>query len=295
MAEEAADIHRALEAAVRAAREGGKIARARLGDPGYLRWKGHRDVTSEASLHIQEAIASILQSEFPDFGILAEEGPEDAPLPVDAPHLWIVDPVCGSLNFVQGIPYFAISIALRSQGNIRLGVVYDPCHDELLEATDETPATLNGRKIAVQQLSEGVEAWNSAVVGTDWPPSGERRDQTRLILGLIADQVTECNLMGSPALGFCNLAAGRLHAYWHLDLKIWDIAAASLILQRAGGVLTDAEGMSWLYSNGGYIASNNVIHGWLLNCVRAGLEMPRLEAGKLGGMSSTAPARKPES
>ena len=275
MTEDAIDIKRALEVAGRAAREGGKIARARLGDPGYLRWKGHRDVVSEASLRTQEAIVATILAEFPGSGILAEEGPEDAPLPVEAPHLWIIDPVCGSLNFVQGIPYFGISVALRSQGLIRVGVVYDPCHDELFEATDETPASLNGRRIAVQQISEGSEAWNGAVVGTDWPHSGDRREQTRLILNLMADQVTECNLMGSPALGFCNVAAGRWHAYWHLDLKIWDIAAASLILQRAGGVLTDAEGMSWLYSNGGYIATNTVIHGWLLNSVRAVLEMPR--------------------
>jgi len=275
MTEDAIDIKRALEVAGRAAREGGKIARARLGDPGYLQWKGHRDVVSEASLRTQEAIVATILAEFPGSGILAEEGPEDAPLPVEAPHLWIIDPVCGSLNFVQGIPYFGISVALRSQGLIRVGVVYDPCHDELFEATDETPASLNGRRIAVQQISEGSEAWNGAVVGTDWPHSGDRREQTRLILNLMVDQVTECNLMGSPALGFCNVAAGRWHAYWHLDLKIWDIAAASLILQRAGGVLTDAEGMSWLYSNGGYIATNTVIHGWLLNSVRAVLEMPR--------------------
>jgi len=136
----------------------------------------------------------------------------------------------------------------------------------MFEASAESHATLNGRKIVVQQISEGSEAWSSAVVGTDWPHSGERREQTRLIVGLMADQVNECNLMGSPALGLCNVAAGRFHAYWHLDLNIWDVAAASLILQRAGGVLTDAHGMSWLYSDGGYIATNTVIHGWALNC-----------------------------
>ena len=140
------DINRALAVAVRAAREGGRVAKARLGDPGYLKWKGHRDVTSEASLQVQEAIVSTLLAEFPDSGVLAEEGPEDAPLPVDADHLWIVDPICGSLNFVQGVPYFGVSIALRSEGNIRIGVVYDPCRDELFEATTETPATCNGRK-----------------------------------------------------------------------------------------------------------------------------------------------------
>src|SRR3990167_2760218 len=274
------EIKRAREVAIRAAREGGKVAKAGLGDPGYLKWKGHRDVTSEASLQVQEAIVSTLLAEFPDCGILAEEGPEDAPVPVDAAHLWIVDPICGSLNFVQGIPHFGISIALRSEGNIQVGVVYDPCRDELFEATTETPAALNGQNIFVQQISEGSEAWSSAIVGTDWPRSGERREQARLIVGLMLDQVGELNLMGSPALGLCNVAAGRLHAYWHLDLKIWDLAAASLILQRAGGILTDARGNTWLYSDGGYIATNGVIHGWALNCIRAIFEMPQFEPGK---------------
>ncbi len=271
--DESLDLERALEIAVRAVREGGEVARLRLGDPGYLRWKGHRDVVSEASFQVQEAIVSTLLAEFPDTGILAEEGPEDAPMPVDASHLWIVDPICGSSNFVQGIPYFGISIALRTEGKIRLGVVYDPCHEDLFQATSTTPATLNGEQIVVQQVSVGPEAWSSAVVGTDWPCSGERRKQAKAIVTSMLDQVSECNLMGSPVLGFCNVAAGRLHAYWHLDLKIWDIAAASLILERAGGVLTDAAGVTWLYSDGGYLASNEIIHNWTLNCIQAGLNL----------------------
>ena len=180
------DAGRALEVAVRAARTGGKVAKARLGNSGYLKWKGLRDVTSEASLEVQEAIISTILEEFPNSGILAEEGPEDAPVPVEAEHLWIVDPICGSMNFVQGIPHFAVSIALRSGGSIRGGVVYDPCCDELFEATTETPATLNGRKIVVQQISEGIEAWSAAVVGTDWPRSGERREQARMIAAIPA-------------------------------------------------------------------------------------------------------------
>ncbi len=277
------ELNHALEVAVRAARRGGELAKARLGDPGYLKWKGHRDVVSEASLQVQEAIVSTILAEFPGTGILAEEGPDDAPLPLDAEHLWIVDPICGSLNFVQGLPFFGVSIALRSEGNICAGVVYDPCRDEMFEATLETPATVNGKKIVVQQISEGSEAWSCAIVGTDWPHSGERRDQTRLIVGLMVDQIGDLSMMGSPALGICNVAAGRLHAYWHLDLKIWDIAAASLILQRAGGILTDALGVTWLYSNGGYIASNLVIHGWTLNCIQAVLNFPKLGAPSPAG------------
>lgn len=258
----------ALEVAAEAARAGGRVALARLGHPGYLTWKGHRDVVSEASLQVQDAIVASLSADFPDSGILTEEGPEEAPVPVDAKHLWIVDPICGSLNFVQGLPYFGISIALRSEGSIRVGVVYDPCRDELFTAAKDAPARLNGQQITVQQISEGSEAWASAIVGTDWPRSGERRRQARSIVDVMVDQVVECSLMGSPALGMCGVAAGRLHAYWHLDLKIWDIAAASLILERAGGMLTDAHGMTWLYSNGGYVASNTVIHGSMLNCIQ---------------------------
>ena len=180
-----------------------------------------------------------------------------------------------ALNFAQAIPHFAISIALRSQGAIRVGVVYDPCRDELFQATVDGPAMLNDQVIFVQQISEGLEAFAKAVVGTDWPFSGERRDLAVRMMSLFSEQVTECNAMGSPALGLCYVAAGRTHAYWHLDLKIWDVAAASLILQRAGGTLTDADGVTWLYSNGGYIASNSIIHGWTLRTITAVLMQPK--------------------
>lgn len=266
------ELTSALVTAEAAARRGGRVAREKLGASGYLQWKGLRDVMPEAALAIQEELCAALLAAFPGAAILAKEGPEDATLPVDAPHLWIVDPICGSMNYAQGIPWFATSIALRTRGNIQLGVVYDPCRDEMFAATTETPATRNGERIFVQQISEGSEAWTAAIVGTDWPHSGERREQARMIAGLMLDQVNELSLMGSPALGLCNVAAGRLHAYWHMDLSIWDIAAASVILQRAGGVLTDIHGNSWLHSAGGYIATNGIIHGWLLNCIQSVLQ-----------------------
>lgn len=262
------DSDRSLQAAVQAARRGGELAAARMGDPGYLQWKGNRDVCAQASLEVQDAIVSSIQAAFPEDGILAEEGPEDQSLPVHADRLWIVDPICGSLNFVQGVPHFGISIALRAEGRIRAAVVYDPCRDELFAARADGPATLNGRTIVVQQISEGAEAWNGAVLGTDWPRDGERRRQARAIVSTIADQVLDCSMMGSPALGLCHVAAGRLHGYFHLDLKIWDIAAASLVVDRAGGILTDAQGMTWLHSDGGYVATNGVIHNSLLNCIK---------------------------
>lgn len=269
------DEQHALEIAAAAVREGGRVARERLGDPGYLKWKGHRDVVTGASMEVQEAILRSLDGAIPDQGILAEEGPDDEPMPVDAEHLWIVDPICGSLNYAQGVPWFGVSVALRSRGVIQVGAVYDPCRDELFAATANGPATLNGTPIYVQQISEGLEAFGKAVIGTDWPYDGEKRLQAAKMVNLFLEEVTECNAMGSPALGMCNVAAGRLHAYWHLDLKIWDMAAAGLIVQRAGGTLTDHLGVSWLFSDGGYIVSNSIIHGWVLRSIAAILMQPK--------------------
>jgi myo-inositol-1(or 4)-monophosphatase len=273
------DDAQALAIASRAARAGGALARARLGRPDVMRWKGHRDVIAGPALQVQSAIIAVLQRETPGFGILAEEGPEDEPLPLDAEQLWIVDPICGSLNYVQGIPYFGVSIALRSGGALRVGVVYDPLRDELFAASLSSPATLNGQVINVQQISEGYEAFEKAWVGTDWPHQHEKLAQALQIAGVMANQVIALGAMGSPALGICNVAVGRWHAYWALDLKIWDVAAAAVILQRAGGTLTDEHGASWLFSSGGYIASNSIVHGWTLRCLQRVLQRDRLPAG----------------
>ncbi len=262
----------ALELAALAARAGGAVALERLGTPDYQRWKRYRDPVSGGVLEVQAAILDVLERETPDFGILTEEGPEDEQLPLDAEHLWIVDPICGTLNFIQGIPYFAVSIALRTQGAIRAGVVYDPCRDELFAATLSTPSTLNGQLITVQQISEGFDAFEKAWIGMDWPKDVDQLDQALRISSIMARQVIVMNAYGSPALGICNVASGRLHAYWALDLKIWDMAAAGLILTRAGGTLTDELGASWLFSKGGYIASNSIIHGWTLRCIQRILE-----------------------
>ncbi len=262
----------ALEVAVRAARAGGQVALASLGKPDYQRWKSHRDVVNGSTLEVQAAILDVLQRETPQAAVLAEEGPDDEQLPLDAEHLWIVDPICGSLNYTQGIPYFGVSVALRTQGAIRVGAVYDPCRDEMFAATLSSQSTLNGEPIGVQQISEGYDAFEKAWVGTDWPHDQSKQDQAFRIAAIMTRQVIVLNAMGSPALGICNVACGRMHAYWALDLKIWDLAAAALILTRAGGTLTDEHGASWLFSQGGYIASNSVIHGWTLRCLQRVLQ-----------------------
>jgi fructose-1,6-bisphosphatase/inositol monophosphatase family enzyme len=142
----------------------------------------------------------------------------------------------------------------------------------MFAATLSTRTTLNGGIVGVQQISEGYDAFEKAWAGTDLPHDQDKQDQAMQIAAIMARQVLSLTMMGSPALGICNVAVGRLHAYWALDLKIWDMAAAGLILTRAGGTLTDEHGDSWLFSKGGYIASNSVVHGWTMRCLQRVLQ-----------------------
>ena len=258
----------ALELARRAAFRGGRVALAKLGAPGYLTWKGQRDLVTGATLEVQEAIVSVLQKECPDDAILVEEGPEDEPLAVDAPRLWIVDPICGTLGFAQGIPFFAVSIALRVEGVLRVGVVYDPVRDETFAATIGEPATLNGRPITVMNTALGPEFWEQAWVACDIPHTGPRRKEALQAFTMVSSEVLHHLVLGSPALGLCYVAAGRVHAYWTLDAQPWDVAAAGVILSQAGGLITDTDGGSWLYSDGGYVAANAVSHKWALQTIK---------------------------
>src|SRR2546427_9547442 len=250
------DDGQALDVATRAAFRAGRLALARTGNPGYLQWKGHRDVVSGASLEVEDAIVSMLQNECAGDAILVEEGPEDDPLPVGAERLWIVDPICGSLNFVQGIPFFAVSIALRVEGQLRVGVVYDPTRDETFAARFGEPATLNNRPITVLNTALGPQFWEQAWVGTDLPHSGPRREEALRVFNLFSKEVLAQNILGSPALGMCYVAAGRLHAYWTLDAKAWEVAAACGILAQAGAQITDAAGGPCVHSDGGALAAH---------------------------------------
>lgn len=185
-----------------------------------------------------------------------------------APRLWIVDPICGSLNFVQGIPFFGISLALRVGGVLRVGVVHDPMRDETFAATVGGGATLNGRPINVVTAAEGSEAWAQSWVGTDLPRSGPRRETALRVFNFLHPAVITQTIMGSPALGFCYVACGRLHAYWNLDAKPWDMAAAAVVVEEAGGRISDADGGSWLYSDGGYVAGAPTIWRWALQGIQ---------------------------
>jgi myo-inositol-1(or 4)-monophosphatase len=256
------ETDRVLETALLAARTGGQMALARLDNPGYEKRKGPRDLTSGGILEIQAAIVDVIRQEFPDAHFLLEES--DGPQDETADPLWIIDPIDGSLNFLHGIPIFAVCIAYRQAGVYHVGVVYDPCRDEMFHAVRGGHAYLNGHSIFVDSYSDGREAWKRAVVGTDWRGNDEEIRKALQLARYVAAETFQVIALGAPSLGLCYVARGRLHAYYGLEaLKLWDVAAGAVILLEAGGVLTNIEGTAWQHGQGGYIASNNVIHGWL--------------------------------
>lgn len=269
-----------LQTAMRAARAGGELALARREDPGYQKWKGPRDLQAGAVLDIQQRIVDVIRADLPDAKFLVEESdePQDEP----AERLWIIDPIDGSLNFFQGFPLFAVCVGYRVEGRYQVGVVYDPCNNELFHATFGQGAYLNDSPIIVEKFSEGQEAYQRALVGTDWPGSIEDRKTALYISRILGNEVTQLWTLGCPALGLCYVAAGRLHAYYYysLQLKLWDLAAASVILQEAGGVLTDIMGGSWLFAEGGYLATNGVIHGAMLRTIKPLLEIKQMQQSR---------------
>lgn len=255
-----------LETAIRAARAGGQLALSRLGNPGYRKWKGPRDLLAGAVLDIQACIVEVIHQEFPDHHLLVEES--EAPQDEQADPLWIIDPLDGSLNFFHGIPLFAICIGYRSAGIYRVGVVYDPCRDELFQAVLNGGAYLNGRPIRVDQFADGMDALQAAVVGTDWIGDQDEMTSAIQLTRFVASEVLHIRILGSPALGLCYVAAGRLHAYYGLNhLKLWDVAAPAVILGEAGGALTDLSGGPWLYAEDGYLATNRTVHGTMLGII----------------------------
>ena len=284
------ELERIAEVAVRAARAGGELARATIDAPDQAyTWKRSRDPVVAQALPVQAAIIETIRAEYHDAAILAEEGPDDEEMPVGADPLWIVDPICGSMNYMHRDPEYAVGIGYLQDGAWKVGVVYEPERDAMWTGVEGRGAHLNGRRIFVEQFADGAEAWQAAAVGLDWPGDVEMRREMLSVLSTVLPVVTTVRVIGSPALALCYVAAGRLHGYSALDLRPWDVAPAGVILQCAGGTLTNFSGSSWYHApDGGYVASNSVIHGRLLQSAQAILALRRMAADRAARLQQGA-------
>ena len=220
--------------------------------------KAPADLVTEADIAAEACVRRRIQSEFPDHRFLGEESAHDQSLQPtkmgkdDSPFRWIVDPLDGTTNFVHGLPYFCVSVAVEYEGQIVVGTIFDPVHDACFKATLGGGAFQNDRPISVSRVSRLSES----LVVTGFPPmpevdSIEVRRFSRMLRSCHA-----VRRMGSAALNMCHLAAGHFDAYWVGSLQTWDVAAGLLIIKEAGGRITATDGSAFDLSRPNLLATS---------------------------------------
>jgi myo-inositol-1(or 4)-monophosphatase len=240
-----------LNTAVKAARLAGDTAirySKRL-DELDVRSKARNDFFSQVDLAAEEVIIETVRERYPNHSFLAEESGQQG----DHDHVWIIDPLDGTTNYLHGFPMYSVSIALQIKGRIVTGVVYDPVRQELFTAIRGAGAQLDGRKIRMNNR----RSIDGALIGTGFPYRANEvwmetyLNQFRAVMNVAGD----IRRAGSAALDLSYLAAGRLDGFWEFGLQPWDMAAGSLILREAGGII------SGMTDDGDYMETGNVIAG----------------------------------
>lgn len=213
--------------------------------------KEHGDIVSAADGEAESAIAATLGAAFPEHAVLSEESGEIRKGGgEETPFRWVVDPIDGSLNFVHGFPYYAISIALAKNDEITHAVVLDPVHDELFTAVKGKGAQRNGAPMHVSACTRLADA----LVGTVFPTRRSPKLPSYLpVFNALIGQCAGVRRAGACALDLAHLAAGRLDGFWVTSLKAWDVAAGSLLVSEAGGRVGDFAG------GGDFLRTNEVI------------------------------------
>ena len=239
----------ALDVAVEAARLAGGIIRERFRSSKEINFKGRKDIVTDVDLAAEKAILELLQGEFPDFSVLAEES---KPLETGSPFTWVVDPLDGTRNYAAGVPHFCTVVALSFGNKPVVGVTYDPMRDEMFTAEQGQGAYLNGDRLEISENKKVSEALLCCDLGYVDEKAGLALDMIR---SLWPDMVS-LRLMGSSALGVAYAAANRVDLYFHHSLSPWDIAAGHVLVREAGGVIVDKQGQPADLRTPSILASN---------------------------------------
>ncbi len=256
-------MHPMLNTAVKAARQAGRlINRASLdSDALQVTRKERNDFVTEVDRAAEVAIIETLLGAYPRHSILAEEsghrpsagGNRDRTETLrEAEHIWIIDPLDGTTNFIHGLPHYCISIALMERGVITQGLIYDPVRNELFTASRGRGAFLNDRRIRVSKRIRLEES----LIGTGFPfRDGPRIDIYLKMLRPVMEKAAGIRRAGAAALDMAYTAAGRFDGFFELGLKPWDVAAGSLLVTEAGGLVGDFNG------NASYMESGQIVAG----------------------------------
>jgi myo-inositol-1(or 4)-monophosphatase len=256
-------MHPLLVTAVKAARQAGRIIVRSLNQLEALEVavKGRNDFVSEVDHAAEEAILDVIQRAYPGHGILAEESGRRE----GRDYEWIIDPLDGTTNFLHGHPQFAVSIAVRYRGRLSHAVIFDPLRDELFTASAGRGAQLNDRRMRVSKARR-IE---DALLGTGFPfRSLNHLDWWLRSFRLLLTQTSGIRRAGSAALDLAYVACGRFDGFWEIGLSPWDTAAGCLLIQEAGGLVSDLDGSQHHLETGNIVAGNAHLHPELLKILR---------------------------
>ncbi len=258
-------MHPMLNTAVKAARKAGAIITRASHDLDKLtvRSKHRNDFVSEVDHAAEEAIIGVLREAYPGHGFLAEESGGHGE---GAEHVWVIDPLDGTTNFLHGVPQYCVSIALAHKGALQQAVVFDPNRNELFTATRGAGAFLNDRRIRASRADK-IE---DALVGTGFPFKEVAHIDE--YLAMFRNMTLTCagvRRPGAAALDLAWVAAGRMDGFWELGLSPWDMAAGALLVREAGGLVGDLDGEDRYLENGRIVASNGKLFGAMLKTLKA--------------------------
>lgn len=252
-----------MTVARQAAMKAGKLLKDNLSGSREISYKGEINLVTEMDRRSEQVIVETLLAVFPGHGVMAEE---ETTIENGSEFTWIIDPLDGTTNYAHGYPCFSISIALAQSQELILGVVYDPMRDELFTSEKGGGAFLNGTKIRVSSTGRLIQSLLATGFPYDRAVSKENNlDYFHALL--MASQ--EVRRDGSAALDLCAVAAGRFDGFWELKLKPWDVAAGSLIVREAGGMVTNLSGSEFSIHEGAIVASNGRIHGLMLDIMHS--------------------------
>lgn len=240
--------------AVDLARKSGALLKEKFSQTHQIHYKGEINLVTEADKMSEDLIIAAINRNFPDHGILSEESPA---ITGAGKLRWIIDPLDGTTNYAHGYPVFCVSIALEDEGKIILGVVYDPMREEMFVAQRGQGAYLNEKKLAVSK----IDNLSRSLLATGFPYDIRESKENNLdYFNSMAINVQAIRRAGAAALDLAYLAAGRFDGFWELKLKPWDTAAGVLLVEEAGGIVSDIAGSKWYLQSPSILASNGLIH-----------------------------------
>lgn len=275
-------MHPLVNIAVSAARYAGNFIMRNLErvDQLQIERKGRNDFVTHVDRGAEAEIIKTIRKAYPQHAVLGEEGGRsEGSGGADSEVLWIIDPLDGTTNFLHGLPHFAVSIGIQVKGKLEHGVIYAPCTQDLYCASRGSGATLNNRRIRVS----GATDLSSALIGTGVPIRAANLDAYLPMLRKVVESTAGVRRAGSAALDLAYVAAGRLDAFWEIGLKPWDTAAGLVLVQEAGGIISEIYGAKDPLETGNVLASTPKLHPFLTESLNEAIRLAaHMEEQKAG-------------